>query len=341
MYRWLFDNLITHSDPETAHNLVMNALTVAGSNPVSRAAIRATFNPTDTSLEPNASFLPKRVQGRLGLAAGMDKNAEAIHAFSALGFGFIEIGTITPKGQPGNPQPRLWRLPETREIRNQMGFNNHGVDAALLKLTKLRSTEAGRKIVVGSNIGKNKITSNDEALNDYEICASTLAPLSDFLVINVSSPNTPGLRDLQTVESLRPIVETTQESANNAAQRDVSVFIKIAPDLADEDILAVADLVNETGLTGVVAANTTIKHSYESGGISGPRLLNRGLDIVANLRKELDYDKTIIGVGGISTPDDAISYLDAGADLLEALTAFIYEGPAFPGRINRAVKNYR
>lgn len=341
MYRWLFDNLITHSNPETAHNLVMNALSKAGTNPISRTAIKTTFNPTDTSLPANSTFLPKPLQGRLGLAAGMDKNAEAIQAFSALGFGFIEIGTITPKAQPGNPQPRLWRLPETREIRNQMGFNNHGVKAALTQLTKLRSTEAGRRIVIGSNIGKNKVTPNDQALKDYEICASNLAPLSDFLVINVSSPNTPGLRDLQTVESLRPIVETTQDAANNAAQRNVPVFIKIAPDLADEDILAVADMVNETGLTGVVAANTTIKHTYETGGISGPRLLHRGLGIVTQLRHELDYDKTIIGVGGINTIEDAVAYLDAGADLLEALTAFIYEGPAWPGRINRALKNYR
>lgn len=341
MYRWLFDNLITHSNPETAHKLAMEALRVASANPATRAALKATFNRADTSLPPDAAFLPKRLHGRLGLAAGMDKNAEAIAAFIALGFGFVEIGTITPKPQPGNPTPRLWRIPETQEIRNQMGFNNYGVEAALGKLKRLRATESGKALVVGANIGKNKVTPNSEALNDYRTCASTLSPVADFIVINVSSPNTPGLRDLQTVESLKPIAEVTKEAADEAAGKEIPVFIKIAPDLADEDILQVANLANEANLAGVVAANTTIKHSYGSGGISGPRLLGRGLQIIENLRSELDYDKTIIGVGGISTVDDAISYLDAGADLLEALTAFIYHGPSWPARINRAIQHYR
>lgn len=341
VYRWIFDNLITHSDPEVAHNVTMKAMQIAGSNPITRQGIKTAFNRIDTSVPASATTINKKLHGRLGLAAGLDKNAEAIHTLHTLGFGFVEIGTVTPKAQPGNPQPRLWRLTDTHEIRNQMGFNNHGVDHVYAQLQKLRSTAAGREIVVGSNIGKNKVTPNEEALNDYQICAATLAPLSDFLVINVSSPNTPGLRDLQTVASLMPIVQVTLEAANEAAGREVPVFIKIAPDLADEDILAVAGMANETGLAGVVAANTTIKHSYESGGVSGPRLLARGLDIVSLLRGELDYQKTIIGVGGITTEDDAVSYLDAGANLLEALTAFIYEGPAWPARINRAVKDYR
>ncbi|MCS4484458.1 quinone-dependent dihydroorotate dehydrogenase [Gleimia sp. 6138-11-ORH1] len=341
MYRWIFDNLITHSNPETAHKIVMEALRVTGNNPLTRAALKAAFNHTDTSIAPNSSFLPKRLHGRLGLAAGMDKNAEAIAAFIALGFGFVEIGTITPKPQPGNPSPRLWRIPETQEIRNQMGFNNHGVQAAKQKLTRLRATQNGKEIVVGANIGKNKLTPNEEALNDYRICARELAPLADFIVINVSSPNTPGLRDLQSVEALKPILQVTKETACEAANREIPVFVKIAPDLVDEDILHIGQIVNETNLAGVVAANTTIKHSYGSGGISGPRLLGRGLNIVQNLRQELNYDKTIIATGGISTIDDAISYLDAGADLLEALTAFIYQGPSWPAQINRAIQNYR
>lgn len=271
------------------------------------------------------------------MAAGFDKNAVAIKTLCALGFGFVEVGTVTPRPQPGNPRPRLWRIPESREVRNQMGFNNDGVDVIAKRLRALRSTRDGRALVVGANIGKNKITPNDEAPRDYEICAMTLAPLVDFLVINVSSPNTPGLRDLQSVQTLRPIAQATLKAAHAAAHRRMPVFVKIAPDLADEDVRAVADLVNELDLAGVVAANTTINHDCGAGGVSGPRLTERTLAIIRLLRRELDEGRTIIGVGGISTIEDALDFVEAGADLLEALTAFIYHGPAWPGRINRAL----
>lgn len=302
---------------------------------MTRDLISATFAHTDTS--STTDLLPRPVKGKLGLAAGMDKDARAIQGMAALGFGFLEIGTVTPRPQPGNDRPRLWRLLETREIRNRMGFNNEGVDAAVARLQKLRSTKNGRSIVVGANIGKNKVTANEDAPSDYEICARKLAPLVDFLVINVSSPNTPGLRDLQSVETLRPIAEVTKRAGSKAAGRDIPVLVKIAPDLADEDVSAVAQMVKELGLAGVVAANTTINHTEGPGGVSGPRLKQRTLQIVSQLRAQLGDDHTIIAVGGISTVSDALEYLNAGADLLEAFTAFIYEGPAWPGKMNRGI----
>ncbi len=337
MYRWIFDHFITHSDPEVAHVVAMKALEVAGTIPVTRDLMSLTFDPTDTSVPAGETFLPRKLKGRLGLAAGLDKEARAVEGLHALGFGFLEIGTITPRPQPGNDKPRLWRITESREIRNRMGFNNSGVKAAKQRLRKLRSTPYGRSIVVGANIGKNKVTPNEDAQLDYEICARELAPLVDFLVINVSSPNTPGLRDLQSIETLRPIAEITLEAGRKAAKRDIPVFVKIAPDLADEDVAAVAQMTKELGIEGIVAANTTINHDEGPGGVSGPRLKQRTLDIVKQLRSLLDEDQTIIAVGGISTVEDALEYLNAGADLLEAFTAFIYEGPAWPGKINRGI----
>lgn len=340
MYRWIFDHGLVHTNPEVAHAAVIGAISVAGNVPLTRAAMSATFDPTDTSVAAGETFLPRRLKGRLGLAAGMDKDAIAVQGLAAMGFGFIEVGTITPRPQPGNDKPRLWRLPESRELRNKMGFNNEGVKAARELLQRLRSTKAGRAVVVGANIGKNKVTPNEEAAHDYAICARELAPWVDFLVINVSSPNTPGLRSLQSVETLRPIVEATLRSAREAARRDVPVFVKIAPDLADEDVVEVAELAKEMKLAGVVACNTTINHHLGEGGVSGPRVKKRSLEVVASLRERLAPEQTIIGVGGISTPQDAFDYLDAGADLLEAFTAFIYEGATWPGKMNRAIAKH-
>lgn len=318
----------------------MEACRIAGASRAPLALAHALFDWRDTSLTAHETFLPRRLKGRLGMAAGFDKNAVAIKALCALGFGFVEIGTVTPRPQPGNPRPRLWRLPQTREVRNQMGFNNDGVHVVAERLRQLRRSRDGRALIVGANIGKNKLTANEDAPRDYEICARTLARYVDFLVINVSSPNTPGLRDLQSVESLEQIARATIRAAREGAGRQVPVFIKIAPDLADDAVIATAALVNTLDLAGVVATNTTINHDYGSGGVSGPRLKERALEIIRMLRRELDDHRTIIGVGGITSIEDAYDFMEAGADLLEALTAFIYNGPAWPGRINRALAEW-
>jgi len=269
----------------------------------------------------------------------MDKDAEAVLGMSALGYAFVEIGTVTPRPQPGNEAPRLWRLMEDRGLRNRMGFNNAGADAAAEKLRELRSTHAGRAAIVGANIGKNKVTPEAEAPADYEYCAKTLAHWVDFVVVNVSSPNTPGLRDLQSVDHLRPILQAARRGCEaGAPDRIMPLFVKIAPDLADEDIVAVVELTKELGLAGVVATNTTINHDLGEGGVSGAPLLPRALEVVSLVARHLDDEQILIGTGGISSPEDALRMIGAGADLVEAFSAFIFEGPSWPGEVSRALQ---
>lgn len=340
MYQWIFKHFISHTDAEQAHNVVMTALETLSQLPPALALVQAGL-PTGEVLPPYTTCIPRALKGRLGLAAGMDKNARAVPAFAALGFAFVEIGTVTPRPQPGNDKPRLWRLTQTQEVRNRMGFNNDGAQVVAQRLRRLRSTQRGRSLVVGVNIGKNKDTPAEQAHLDYYQCARQLAYYADFLVINVSSPNTPGLRDLQTVAALDPIIDATRKGASEAGDgraKAVPIFVKIAPDLADEDIVAVANLVNAKDLAGVVATNTTNQHDLGEGGISGPRLLTRATEVIRVLRAHLDVNRTIIGVGGISSSEDARQLLEAGADLLEALTAFIYHGGTWPSRINRSLE---
>lgn len=275
--------------------------------------------------------------GPLGLAAGLDKNVTAVRGHVRMGFSHVEVGTITPKAQPGNEKPRAWREVKLKAVRNRMGFNNKGAEAAARHLSRLRKSRSGRRLIIGVNIGKNRMTSPEAAADDYATCATVLAPYADFLVVNVSSPNTPGLRDLQSTEALRPILIATREAADAAAGRRVPVLVKIAPDLADEDIDAVARLVIELGLEGVEATNTTIRHECGPGGLSGQPLFPRALEVVARLRGDLGPDPIIIGMGGITTVEDARAMLDAGANLLQGYTALIYEGPAWPGRLNAAL----
>lgn len=258
-----------------------------------------------------------------------------------LGFSFVEIGTVTAHAQPGNDKPRLWRVLDRRALRNRMGFNNEGSQVVARRLERLRSTPHGRRLVVGVNIGKTKVTPAEHAAIDYATSAGRLAAYADYLVVNVSSPNTPGLRDLQSVEALRPILEAVREAADEATTRaavaPVPLLVKIAPDLSDEDVDAVADLAAELGLDGVVAVNTTIAHDLGPGGLSGPPVLARGLDVVARLRTRLGRDAVIIGVGGITTAADAREYLAVGATLVQGYTGFIYQGPAWAARIGRAL----
>lgn len=336
MYRLLFRTVLLRLDPERAHHLGLGAIRAAARVPGVPALLRATLGrrPAAAVTVPR---LPRPVPGRLGLAAGLDKDARAVLGLDMLGFGFVEVGTVTAQPQPGNDRPRLWRVPERRALRNRMGFNNDGAAAAGERLRRLRASRRGRGVVVGANIGKTKVVPLDGAVSDYVAGARAVARWADYLVVNVSSPNTPGLRDLQAVSSLRPILTSVQEAADAAAGRRVPVLVKVAPDLAGPDLDAVADLVTELDLAGVVATNTTVDHDLGPGGLSGEPLRERARAVVARLRGRLGPDRLVIGVGGISSVADAEAMLAAGADLLQAYTAFIYQGQGWPGRINRAL----
>lgn len=339
MYRALYDNVLIHTDPEEAHVVAVNAIRVAGEIEASRRALKATFGagfgPAESS-RLDAVFA-RPVPGTLGLAAGMDKDAVAVLGFDALGFGFVEVGTVTALPQPGNERPRLWRHTDIRAFRNRMGFNNKGAEAAGERLRRLRATVQGRAAFVGVNIGKSKVTELADAAADYRASTRHVARWADYLTINVSSPNTPGLRDLQDVETLRPIVQVVRDEARAVAGRDVPVIVKIAPDLADSEIIDIAAMAAEERIAGLCATNTTIGHDFGPGGISGAPVKDRAWAVVGILRAHLNDDQVVIGVGGIETAEDARILLDAGADLLQSFTAFVYEGPSWPGAINRAL----
>jgi dihydroorotate dehydrogenase len=330
MYRAFFDRVLTRTDPEKAHHAAFRA-------------IRAARPVTGLRRTPGSpvSALGLTFPNVLGLAAGFDKNAVGIDGLGALGFGHVEIGTVTGEAQPGNPQPRLFRLPDDRAVVNRMGFNNDGAEVVARRLA-----ERGRRPgpVLGVNIGKSKVVPEDEAVRDYEKSARLLAPLADYLVVNVSSPNTPGLRNLQAVEKLEPILTSVQRIADG-----VPLLVKIAPDLADDDVLEVADLALAIGLDGIIATNTTISREglrtpvakveeIGAGGLSGRPLTDRSLDVLRLLRGRVGPDLCLIGVGGITTVADAQARLDAGATLLQGYTAFIYEGPLWPRRIIKGVR---
>jgi dihydroorotate dehydrogenase len=269
----------------------------------------------------------------VGLAAGFDKDANLIDIFNDFGFGFIEIGTITPKAQPGNPKPRLFRLTQDQALVNRMGFNNYGAEKALHKLKNRKS-----KVIVGGNIGKNKITPNEEASEDYVYCLNALYDYVDYFVVNISSPNTPDLRDLQSREPLQELLKTLQNEINKKPETK-PLLLKIAPDLSDNQLIDIIDIVNRLHIDGIVATNTTISREnlitddeklkkIENGGVSGRPLRNRSTEIIRFLRERLNKDVTIIGVGGIMNPGDAIEKIEAGASLVQVYTGFIYEGPA-------------
>ncbi|MBK4161278.1 quinone-dependent dihydroorotate dehydrogenase [Corynebacterium macginleyi] len=321
--------------PERIHgiiNSVLHGLHVAG--PANRALGRI--------LPVNDPVLKQTICGitfprPLGLAAGFDKNAAAADVWSPLGFGYAELGTVTAQAQPGNPAPRLFRLKEDAAILNRMGFNNKGASAVAENLRKRRYND-----VIGINIGKTKVTPAERAVDDYRRSASVLGGLADYLVVNVSSPNTPGLRDLQAVESLRPILRAVQEST------DVPVMVKIAPDLSDADVDAVADLAVELGLAGIVATNTTISReglntprpaaqALGAGGISGPPVAERSLEVLRRLHARVGSKLVLISVGGISTPEQAWERIVAGACLLQGYTGLIYGGPDWIRDIHRGL----
>lgn len=338
MYRLLFDLVLRRLDPEQAHRLAFGLIRGVAAVPGLARLVGAVFAPpADGAVE----VWGRRFPSRFGLAAGFDKDAHGVRGLTMLGFGFVEVGTVTAQPQPGNERPRLWRVLDRRALRNRMGFNNEGSAAVAARLRRLRATPQGRALVVGVNIGKTKVTPPEQAAADYATSAGRLAPYADYLVVNVSSPNTPGLRDLQAVDALRPVLEATRVAADEATalagRPPVPVLVKIAPDLSDEDVDAVADLVAELGLDGVVAVNTTIAHDLGPGGLSGPPVLARGLDVVARLRTRLGPEAVLVGVGGVSTPADAREYLAVGATLVQGYTGLVYEGPGYAARISRAL----
>ena len=273
----------------------------------------------------------------VGLAAGLDQNAELFSELSSLGFGFIEIGTVTPKPQPGNPPKRLFRLVEDEGIINRMGFNNEGVEAIVACLKK------NKNVIIGGNIGKNKWTENDKAHEDYLYCFEHLAPYVDYFVVNVSSPNTPNLRSLQEKEPLQKLLTLLQE-ANGKLPKSKPILLKIAPDLTDEQLMDIIDIVEQTHIAGVIATNTTItregltsEKKAETGGLSGRPLTQRSTEVIRFLAEKSQHRFPIIGVGGIHTPEDALEKLRAGASLVQIFTGFIYEGPSLIKRINKAI----
>lgn len=293
------------------------------------------YNVEDRRLEREVFGL--KFRNPVGLAAGFDKDAKLYQELSHFGFGFIEIGTLTPKPQEGNPKKRLFRLKEDQAIINRMGFNNGGVEAAALRL------QQNKGVLIGGNIGKNKSTPNEAAVSDYEICFDALYDVVDYFVVNVSSPNTPNLRELQDKEPLTLLLQTLQ-SKNETHPKAKPILLKIAPDLTDEQLLDIIDIVKTTKIAGVIATNTTIsrdglqaENKKETGGLSGKPLAKRATEVIRFLSEKGNKAFPIIGVGGIHTADDAIEKLEAGASLVQLYTGFIYEGPALVKAINRKI----
>ncbi len=339
MYKF-FRPLLFAIDPETIHKLVAGMLRMLMGLPGFRSFLRSACTISDGRLERTLFGLT--FKNPVGLAAGFDKDAKLIDELACLGFGFIEIGTITPKGQPGNPKPRLFRLPKDQALINRMGFNNEGVDTAVARLRK-RKTD----VIVGGNIGKNKATPNEDAHADYTACFHALYDHVDYFVLNVSSPNTPGLRELQEKQPLQQLLSTVK--ALNAAKAVARpILLKIAPDLTEGQLNDIVDIVKATGIDGLIAANTTISREglttspreldrIGAGGLSGKPLSQKATSVIRFLRAKLGAGFPIIGVGGIMTPEDAIEKLEAGADLIQIYTGFIYEGPGIVKRINKRI----
>lgn len=340
MYKSLLRPLFFRIDAERVHYLVFDTLRIAGKIPGLSSLMRIFFSHNDPKLRRH--LLGLVFENPVGLAAGLDKDAKVTDELSAFGFGFIEIGTLTPKPQPGNDKPRLFRLPKDQALINRMGFNNGGVVAAAELLKKRKS-----KVIIGGNIGKNKVTPNENALDDYAQCVEVLHPYVDYFVVNVSSPNTPGLRELQEKEPLRKLLmDVKQLSASK--DKPKPVLLKIAPDLTTTQLDDIVEILKETKTDGVIATNTTISREglattseelakIGHGGLSGKPVGDRSNEVIRYLREKLGKEYPIIGVGGIMTEADAIEKLKAGANLIQIYTGFVYEGPGFVKRINKAL----
>ncbi|UOR04294.1 quinone-dependent dihydroorotate dehydrogenase [Hymenobacter aerilatus] len=341
MYKAFLKPALFQLDAERAHHFIFDNLKRAYRLPGTASLLRGLYNFQHPGLEREVFGL--KFRNPVGLAAGLDKNAVLTDELAALGFGFVEIGTVTPRPQPGNPTPRLFRLPQDEALVNRMGFNNEGATAAAQRLRQRRNRQA----IIGGNIGKNKDTPNEQAAQDYVACVEALHEVVDYFVVNVSSPNTPGLRQLQEREPLIQLLQQVQER-NRALPQPRPLLLKIAPDLTDSQLDDILLIARETSLSGLVATNTTISRadlrtnathvdSLGAGGLSGKPLRQRATEVIRYLHQRTNGGLPIIGAGGIHSPQDAQEKLAAGATLVQLYTGFIYEGPALIGRINRAL----
>ncbi|WP_448809840.1 quinone-dependent dihydroorotate dehydrogenase [Agromyces bauzanensis] len=341
MYRLLFSLVLSRMDPEDAHHLAFRVIRALPTLGFGRLVER--FTAPEASLAVEALGL--RFPSPFGVAAGFDKDGFAVRGLGHLGFGHVEVGTITALPQPGNERPRLFRLVADRALINRMGFNNGGADAAVGRLSRL--ARRAHRPVLGVNIGKSRVTAVDDAVGDYERSARVLAPYADYLVVNVSSPNTPGLRGLQELDSLAPLLESVR-----AAVGATPLLVKIAPDLADEEVLRICDLVVRLGLDGIIATNTTISRAglrtpasvveaIGAGGLSGAPLAARSCEVLRLIRGRVPAELCVISVGGVETADDVQERLDAGATLVQGYTAFIYRGPLWARQVNQGLARIR
>ena len=333
--------LLFRFDPEKIHHFVTGGFRAFNRIWGVKYLLKSSFQLEDVRLERD--FMGLKFKNPVGLAAGFDKNADFIEDLAEFGFGFIEVGTITPLPQPGNDKPRMFRLPSDKALINRMGFNNQGVDVVADRLTRINR----KGLIIGGNIGKNKITPNEDAVSDYIKCFDRLFEVVDYFVVNVSSPNTPGLRELQEKEPLKNILNALQQRnrKNNISR---PILLKIAPDLINSQLDDIIEIVLETQIAGVIATNTTIlreglfsedKLTNQSGGLSGKPLKTRSTEVIQYLSKHSNKAFIIIGVGGIHSPEDAMEKLNAGASLVQIYTGFIYEGPALVRRILKAIIN--
>lgn len=341
MYRLIIKPIAFLFSAEQAHALVTKTFIVITKIPFVSHLVRRYFKISHKSL--HREVLGLKFDNPVGLAAGFDKDGKYYDAMSALGFGFIEIGTVTPLGQEGNPKPRLFRLPEDRALINRMGFNNDGVEAMVERLQKRKKNS----LIVGGNIGKNKLTPNENAKEDYAKCFSALYNYVDYFVVNVSSPNTPGLRSLQEKGPLKDILNTVHK-LNDSQKVQKPILLKIAPDLTDGQLDDIIDIVQETNTHGIIATNTTISRdglttdkktieSIANGGLSGDPVADRSLEVIKYIATATKGRVPIIGVGGISSPEAAKAKLNAGASLIQIYSGLVYEGPSLVKRINKSL----
>ncbi len=336
MYKSVIRRILFWFDPEVIHHFTFSLIKILMKIPAIPQISRRIFTIKKPGLERELFGL--KFKNPVGLAAGFDKNAVLFDELANYGFGFVEIGTVTPKPQPGNPKKRIFRLREDEALVNRMGFNNDGADAIVERLRKRKSG-----IIIGGNIGKNKLTPNENAIDDYMICFEKLFEVVDYFVVNVSSPNTPNLRALQDKEPLTELLRTLQ-TENEKKTSPKPILLKIAPDLTDSQLLDIIDIVNTTKIAGVIATNTTIsreglqsEHQKETGGLSGKPVRERSTEVIRFLAEKSGKSFPIIGVGGIHSADDAKEKLAAGADLIQLYTGFIYEGPGLVKRINKGL----